>query len=70
MKSYSEVMGSFDPRKKSGNFFELHKPITVWVTNETKAAYDNIQAESGSAFSKTLRDVVSLAISDASQKAS
>ena len=41
------------------------KPITIWVSAETKASYDSLQAKTSSKFSKALNEVINTTINDA-----
>ncbi len=66
VKSLDDILGDFDNIKteKCGE----RRPITVWVSEETKAQYDQIQVDSSKQFSKKIRELVIMAINKTSQK--
>ncbi len=62
-KSLDSIIQDFDPsHSESGNKVKDGSPVTIWLPNEYKEAYDRIQKTSGRGFSKKLRELVLSAI--------
>jgi hypothetical protein len=70
MKAIEDLMKDFNPtelqpehRSRGG------KPVTIWLSAETKARYDKIQKLSQRRFNQKLREIIEAALEVAEKKA-
>lgn len=52
---------------EDGGYTDRQKPLTIWVPNDYKEKYGDLQKKSGRKFSKHLQAVVKLAIDKVSK---
>lgn len=68
MKSLDDVLGDFTiPEKQAACAL---KPITVWVPENKKVLYDELQQKSSRQFGKKVRELIIMAIDKTDKKAS
>lgn len=71
VKSLDSILGSFNPNDSLSNVSELRggRPVTIWLPEKYKTAYDKLQRASGRGFSKKLRELIEAAIDATESKA-
>lgn len=60
--SLDEILGDFNPTATEKSNLKEGGPVTIWLTPDYKARYDQLQAKSGKKFIKKLREIVRVAI--------